>query len=142
ATLRVRLRGEKRGEDDVPLGAVVRIPGVALLPARVVDLDVPLLRRLAGGQGYRTLYVAMLVERVDEGSGVDHVSEGPRREARVVDAQRKIRVLVHAALVDQVEPANLLDGAAVVVEHHAALTGVGDVVRVAVHFADVAELAA
>src|SRR5690606_6106947 len=61
ATLRVRLRGEKRGEDDVPLGAVVRIPGVALLPARVVDLDVPLLRRLAGGQGHRTLYVAMLV---------------------------------------------------------------------------------
>ena len=57
-----------------------------------------------------------------------------------MDAQGEVAVFVHAATVYRIETANLLDSAAVVVKHHAALPGVRHMLIVTVKHRKVIEL--
>ncbi|CAB5525003.1 Uncharacterised protein [Citrobacter werkmanii] len=50
-------------------------------------------------------------------------------------------MLVHTTTVHRIEPAYLLNGAAVVIQHHAALSGVSDVLIIAVQHCHVVYLA-
>ena len=49
-----------------------------------------------------------------------------------MDAQGEVAVFVHAATVNRIETANLLDSATVVIQHHAALPGISDVLIIPV----------
>lgn len=49
-----------------------------------------------------------------------------------MNPQGEVAVFVHAATVYPIETANLLDSAAVVIQHHAALTGVSYVLIIPV----------
>ncbi|VAC66629.1 Uncharacterised protein [Enterobacter hormaechei] len=57
-----------------------------------------------------------------------------------MNAQRQIGMLVHAATVYPIETTNLLDGAAVVIQHHAALPGVSDVLIIPVQNRHIVQL--
>ncbi len=57
-----------------------------------------------------------------------------------MDAQGEVAVFVHAATVNRIESAHLLDGAAVVVQHHAALPGIRHMLIVTVKHRNILQL--
>src|SRR5690606_8865249 len=70
----------------------------------------------------------------------DDIGVSPRREASVMNPQGEVAVFVHAATVYRIESANLLDGTAVVVQHHAALSGVRHMLIVTVKHRNIVQL--
>ena len=59
-----------------------------------------------------------------------------------MDAQGKVAVFVHAAAVNRIESTYFLNGAAVVVKHHAALPGICHMLFVSVKRRNVIQLIA
>ena len=59
-----------------------------------------------------------------------------------MNPQGEIAVLVHAATINRIESAHLLDGAAVVIQHHAALPGIRHMLIVMVKHRKVIQLIA